>query len=144
MMYKAWMIGALMAVAAVGCAPKGAPEDGSRPFREFAEFYERFHQDTAFQRERIVFPLPGLPQEADSALIASGLFRWTPQTWQLQGAIDFSRSEFRQELTPVGRDLIIEKIVQPEYGLQIERRFSRLEDGWHLIYYAGLNRVEAR
>lgn len=110
-------------------------------YQEFAAFYERFHQDSAFQMERILFPLPGLPREADSALIASGRYRWTAEDWNLQRPLNLQRSNFKRELIPVSKDLIIEKLIQPEYNLQIERRFSRLEDGWHLIYYAGLNNI---
>ena len=117
---------------------EGAPE---APFQEFADFYDRFHQDSVFQMERTLFPLPGLPREADRALIASGRYRWTPETWTLQRPINLQKSNFKRELIPVTKDLIIEKLVQPEYNLQIERRFSRLEDGWHLIYYAGLNNI---
>ena len=113
----------------------------AKAYQEFADFYENFHQDSVFQMDHILFPLPGLPREADSSLISSGLFRWTPQTWIVQHPIDFQQSNFQQELIPVSKDLIIEKLVQPEYNLQIERRFSRLEDGWYLIYYAGLNNI---
>lgn len=115
-------------------------EDG--PFREFAEFYERFHSDPDFQMERVLFPLPGLPAEADSALIARGDYRWQREDWKVQQPIDLQNSGFEQEFIPVSKNLIIEKIVQREQRLQIERRFSRLEDGWTLIYYAGLNRVQ--
>lgn len=110
-------------------------------YQGFANFYDRFHQDSAFQMERTLFPLPGLPREADSALIASGRYRWTAKTWTLQRPLNLQKSNFKRELIPVSKDLIIEKLVQPEYNLQIERRFSHLEDGWHLIYYAGLNNI---
>lgn len=127
-----------------GQPPKGDTASREAAYQEFAEFYERFHRDSAFQMERILFPLPGLPREADSALIASGLYRWTPETWTLQRPLNLQQSNFKRELIPVSKDLIIEKLKQPEYNLQIERRFSRLEDGWHLIYYAGLNNIPAR
>ncbi|MEQ8703639.1 MAG: hypothetical protein RIC19_06955 [Phaeodactylibacter sp.] len=132
-------------VAACGSDPKpgnSADAEGKdAAFQEFATFYDRFHQDSAFQMERILFPLPGLPREADSALITSGRYRWTPETWTLQRPLNLQSSNFKRELIPVSKDLIIEKLVQSEYNLQIERRFSRLEDGWHLIYYAGLNNI---
>jgi hypothetical protein len=137
----------LLALVVWGCNSDQQPGnsdgrlDNARPYQEFAEFYDRFHQDSVFQMERILFPLPGLPREADSSLIASGLYRWTPETWTIQRPLNLQSSNFKRELIPVSKDLIIEKLVQPEYNLQIERRFSRLEDGWHLIYYAGLNNI---
>ncbi|WP_282781826.1 hypothetical protein [Phaeodactylibacter xiamenensis] len=137
----------LLAIGSISCGTDQSAdtsrgkEGQARPYQEFAAFYDRFHQDSAFQMERILFPLPGLPREADSALIASGLYRWTPDTWTLQRHLNLESSNFKRELIPVSKDLIIEKLVQPEYNLQIERRFSRLEDGWYLIYYAGLNNI---
>ena len=117
-------------------------DDEVSALREFAQFYERFHQDTAFQVERVLFPLPGLPREADSRLITDGSFRWTRENWRMQKPINFQESQFEQQLVRVSKGLIIEKIINKEYGLQIERRFSRLEDGWHLIYYSALNKME--
>lgn len=118
-----------------------ATEGKEATYQEFAAFYERFHRDSAYQMERIMFPLPGLPREADSTLIASGSYRWTAENWSLQRPLNLQQSNFKRELIPVSKALIIEKLIQPEYNLQIERRFSRLEDGWHLIYYAGLNNI---
>ena len=138
---------ALLAIGSISCGTDQSADTSTgtkgqaEPYQEFAAFYDRFHQDSAFQMERILFPLPGLPREADSALIASGLYRWTPETWRMQRPLNPESSNFKRELIPVSKDLIIEKLVQPEYNLQIERRFSRLEDGWHLIYYAGLNNI---
>jgi len=116
--------------------------DETSALREFAQFYDRFHEDTAFQVERVLFPLPGLPREADSTMIAAGTFRWTRDNWRMQKPIKFEESNFEQQLVRVSKDLIIEKIINKEYGLQIERRFSRLEDGWHLIYYSALNKAD--
>ncbi|MCR9102238.1 MAG: hypothetical protein NXI25_19945 [bacterium] len=142
-----FLLFALLATGLFSCGSDPAADTStetsgqSRPYQEFAAFYDRFHQDSAFQMDRILFPLPGLPREADSTLIASGLYRWTPETWTIQRPLNLQSSNFKRELIPVSKDLIIEKLVQPEYNLQIERRFSRLEDGWHLIYYAGLNNI---
>ncbi|NBC07394.1 MAG: hypothetical protein GVY26_09395 [Bacteroidetes bacterium] len=133
----------LLALSISACNGTEAEQDDEvSALREFAQFYERFHQDTAFQMERVLFPLPGLPREADSSLIASGRFRWTKDNWRMQQPINFEESQFEQQLVRVSKDLIIEKIVNKEYGLKIERRFSRLEDGWHLIYYSALNKME--
>lgn len=133
----------LFAIVLSGCGGTVADQnDEVSALREFAQFYDRFHQDTAFQMERVLFPLPGLPREADSSLIASGSFRWTPDNWRMQKPIKFEESNFEQQLVRVSKDLIIEKIINKEYGLQIERRFSRLEDGWYLIYYSALNKMD--
>jgi len=132
----------LFALVLSACGGTAADQnDEVSALREFAQFYDRFHQDTAFQMERVLFPLPGLPREADSSMIASGTFRWTPDNWRIQKPIKFEESNFEQQLVRVSKDLIIEKIINKEYGLQIERRFSRLEDGWHLIYYSALNKM---
>ena len=44
----------------------------AKAYQEFADFYENFHQDSVVQMDHILFPLPGLPREADSSLISSG------------------------------------------------------------------------
>lgn len=136
---------AALALALLSCRNQGGNEVREplpEEYRSFVEFYERFHQDSAYQMEHIVFPLEGLPSEADSATIASGAFRWTQDNWRLQRGFDLESSGFAQELIPVGEGLIIEKITHKAGGLGMQRRFARLGQEWYLIYYAGLNRVK--
>ena len=110
-------------------------------YQGFADFYERFHQDSLYQMEHIIFPLEGLPREADSILIAEGAFRWQKDSWRMQRGFNLQSSSFEQQLIPVSEDLIIEKINHKSGDLGIQRRFARFGEDWYLIYYADLNRI---
>lgn len=107
----------------------------------FASFYKQFHEDSTFQIQHITFPLQGLPERADSATLASGTFRWTRDNWKIQEALDPSNSQFEQDFLPFGESMIIEKLTHKKWGLAITRRFAKMDDGWYLIYYSGLNKV---
>ncbi len=113
-------------------------------YQDFAEFYKRFHTDSAYQMEHIVFPLEGLPREADSLTIANNNFRWQRENWKIQRGFNLQSSSYEQELIPVSEGLIVEKIVHKAGGLAMQRRFARLGDEWYLIYYADLNRMRVK
>ena len=119
-----------------------APRNEAANVEEFPAFYQKFHQDSAFQMSRISFPLEGLPERADSATITSGTFRWKKEDWKIQKAFTPQNSEFEQSFLPIGEDMIIEKLAHKKWGLAITRRFAKLDDGWNLIYYSGLNKFE--
>ncbi|MCO6478334.1 MAG: DUF4348 domain-containing protein [Phaeodactylibacter sp.] len=113
-------------------------------YQDFVAFYERFHQDSAYQVEHIIFPLEGLPREADSATIASAAFRWQKEDWRVQRPFNLQSNNFEQQLIPISEGLIIEKIIHKGSGLAMQRRFARLGDEWYLIYYADLNRMKEK
>ncbi len=109
----------------------------------FAEFYDQFHQDSLYQVEHIMFPLAGFPADADSVDLSNNQFRWQKEGWVLHRPFDDMDGQFERELLVLNDDMIVEEIkgVQADYGMQ--RRFSRLSDGWFLIYYAGMNKFAA-
>ncbi len=107
----------------------------------FVDFYQRFHRDSLFQIEHIIFPLEGLPDDADSLTIALGSFRWKRENWQMQRPFDFEMSEFGREIKKVAPGTIEEIIYHKKLPYVIVRRFSYLGDDWYLIYYAGMNRI---
>ena len=106
-------------------------------YAEFIDFYRRFHQDSAFQMEHILFPLEGAPPRSDSSLLSAGEFKWQREDWRLHR--DFTAGgDFERQLTPLSEDLIVEQIVHRSGEYIIRRRWARLGDEWYLIYYAGL------
>lgn len=107
---------------------------------DFRVFYQRFHRDSLFQVEHIVFPLEGLPDEADATTIAEGKYRWTPAQWRFQRVVDYETSDFTRRFVPVNDRMIAEYIVHKNTGFGMLRRFAKMGGYWHLIYYAGLNR----
>ena len=108
----------------------------------FTEFYQRFHADSAFQMAHIVFPLEGLPPQADSAALADASFRWQAEEWRMMRPVDWQMSEFRREIVPLNSSLVLERIANPKTGIGMVRRFAIIGGEWHLIYYAGMNRLK--
>jgi len=111
---------------------------------DFKTFYQKFHSDSIYQIEHIVFPLEGLPDKADSLTIASGNFRWQKENWRMQRAVDFDLSDFTRKLVPVNEVMVVEYIVHKNGKFGMERRFAKFGDEWNLIYYAGLNRFSSQ
>lgn len=107
----------------------------------FADFYQKFHSDSLFQIAHITFPLEGLPNNADSAIVNDQTFRWTLETWRMQKQFDFQVSEYKREIVPLTETLVMERIVHNSGQFGMLRRFSVVGDEWHLIYYAGVNRL---
>lgn len=115
--------------------------DGSLP-EGFTEFYQRFHSDSAFQMAHIIFPLEGLPHQADAETISSAEFRWQAEDWKMMRPVDWQMSEYQREIVPLNSTLILERIVNPDNNIGMVRRYAIIGDEWHLIYYAGLNRMK--
>ena len=140
MMRNLWPVYLMILLALTACqAPESddqqqvaaAQDDG------FEAFYQRFHQDSLYQIAHIQFPLQGVssnPTDNHSA------FRWELDDWRMHRPFDEAESGFRSELTRLGVDFIIERIVHHQGLYGMERRFSRLGgDEWYLIYYAALH-----
>lgn len=108
---------------------------------DFDTFYERFHADSNFQKEHILFPLQGIPSNPDSMMLADRSFRWTKEDWIVQNKIDPS-SGFSSTIFPVDSALVIENIMHKTGQYAMERRFAKQSGEWMLIYYAGLSRVQ--
>lgn len=107
----------------------------------FANFYERFLTDSLYQMEHILFPLQGLPDKADSATISSNTFRWEMDDWKIHRPIK-AGNDFTISFRPLSETMIVESIRHESGVYAMERRFAEFDDGWYLIYYAGLNSVE--
>ncbi|MEM9848451.1 MAG: hypothetical protein AAF847_11215 [Bacteroidota bacterium] len=107
---------------------------------EFDRFYEKFHADSSFQKAHILFPLQGIPSNADSASLRNNNFRWQQEEWVIQHKLA-PDSEFKSTILPIDSALVIERIMHQSGDYAMERRFAKLNDEWMLIYYAGVNRV---
>lgn len=119
--------------------PAGQLPDSLEP--DFVDFYQKFHRDSLYQVEHIVFPLQGLPAEADSLTLAEGRFYWQQEDWVMHHLLDPGNREYQLVFTPLNPDLIIEKIVHKPSGFGMMRRWARMGDDWFLIYYAAMNRL---
>ncbi|MFQ5445864.1 MAG: hypothetical protein ACE5FF_02925 [Saprospiraceae bacterium] len=107
----------------------------------FTEFYRRFHADSVYQMAHIVFPLQGLPGNADSLTIAQDNYHWQPENWKMMRPFDFQMSDFRRELHPVNENMVVERIVHKSGEFGMVRRFAKVAGEWNLIYYTGMNRL---
>lgn len=107
----------------------------------FADFFEKFHQDSLFQMAHTTFPLEGIPANADSLDLVTNSFRWQADSWIMHRPFNSMDGQFKRKFVPLGDDLVVEQIkgVQGQYGMQ--RRFAREGNDWYLIYYAGMNRL---
>jgi hypothetical protein len=104
---------------------------------DFVAFYLKFHSDSLFQIEHIVFPLKGLPDHADPEDVKDEDYYYTSDQWVFQKRSDPNKYSISYILMA---DIIIEeRIVENQYKLMVIRRFAKTSGGWSLIYYAGLN-----
>lgn len=131
----------------IACKPANLETKTSEPVEDmsdmkipedFRTFYDRFHSDTSFQLEHIVFPLSGIPANSDT-LTAGTNYKWQKEGWRWHRPIDPTLTGFEQEWQMLTQDLIIETISQRSAGFGMMRRFAKMDTGWMLIYYAGMN-----
>ncbi len=120
-----------------------AETEGNSPDQipaDFLVFYTQFHSDNSYQIAHIDFPLEGLPEYADSTILAEGNFKWEKEGWEIHKNLDARKEEFANNLRVVSDGLIFEFIpTGGEKKLWIERRFMKTNGEWRMIYYSGLN-----
>ena len=126
----------LVLAAAAGASACGNDRTAPLPelppeYADFPEFYQRFHADSAFQLAHIQFPLMG---KSDTSA-------WQAEAWTLHRPVDYDRSDFTREFTPVGEDILVEYIIHRMGDYGMVRRWARLGNDWSLIYYAERNRA---
>lgn len=109
---------------------------------DFLEFYRNFHHDQEYQLNHIIFPLKGLPQDADSATIVNDNYFYEKESWTYHKPYDYETGDFTRKFVRYTDELIAEHILHRKNGLGILRRYAKLGDEWFLIYYAALNNIE--
>ncbi len=120
------------------CKNKTASESTAAA-SDFIAFYERFLSDSLFQIEHVQFPLEGIPDNADSADVADGNFRWQRETWKMHRKFDPKQTGFNVKLESFGSDIVTERILHESGQYAMLRRYAKMDGDWRLIYYAGLN-----
>lgn len=106
---------------------------------EFQAFYNQFSADSTFQMEHTVFPLEGIRSIQDSLEIPDPNFKWTQDTWKIHKPYDDMNGTYSREFIDFG-GIVVEKISDTSGQYTMERRFSKLSSGWHLIYYREMGR----
>lgn len=122
------------------CKDKPAADESMVDLPEdFKEFYYKFHTDSAFQMESIVFPLEGKPSGlSEDEIRYAGGFKWQKDVWKLHKPFDNEDNEFVREYELFG-DMVIEVIKVRGSSIGMERRFAKISDEWTLIYYSAMN-----
>lgn len=107
---------------------------------DFEAFYRRFHTDSLFQIEHIVWPLQGLTAvETDGGNLQKQAVYWELKTWRMHRPVNFGSGEFKRRVEVLGDELVVEHISYAAANFGLERRFVRRSDGdWELIYYADI------
>lgn len=110
---------------------------------DFVAFFDKFHADSAFQIAHILFPLEGLPSaDTESDTLTTKRFFWQKLGWKKHNKFTDPSHQFL-EWFEVINDRVIEHWIQMKgSNMFIHRRFAKLDDGWYLIYYAGLRPVK--
>ena len=106
---------------------------------EFQEFYDQFHADSSYQMAHIVFPLQGLPTNADSTTVAEGGFYYQASDWKLNQAFDEATTGFKSHFKMLAPQIIEETTVDRTGRFGMVRRWAKMSDEWMLIYFTGLN-----
>lgn len=109
----------------------GLPED-------FEVFYEKFHTDSAFQMEHIIFPLEGHARMMENQIEIINPITWEENDWTLHQPFNDYGGTFTRKYIMTD-DVVIEKINDKSGFFKMERRFAKLGDDWTLIYYGANN-----
>jgi len=107
---------------------------------DFETFYNQFHNDSVYQIEHVLFPLQGLPTNADTTVLRNRNFYYQKEDWVMQNHLP-ENSDFQSNLTAIDSALVIERILHESGQFAMERRFAKMDGEWMLIYYAGVNRI---
>lgn len=98
---------------------------------DFLNFYDLFHSDPNFQMDHIIFPLQ---MQSDST-------PWQKEDWVLHIPFSSQGGEFTRRYFHLN-GIVIENISDRKGLYNIERRFSKSNDSYNLIYYKNTNALE--
>jgi len=91
---------------------------------EFVSFYNKFHSDSIFQMQHIVFPLRGSTKDQV----------YGADDWIMHKPFDNQGGTFQRSYNNLN-GIIIEFVTEETGFATIERRFSKMGGDYHLIYY---------
>jgi hypothetical protein len=118
-------------MVAFSCKNKGNPaEEVSTIPDDFYPFYDRFHSDSLFQMDHIIFPLTGEPAEE---ALKGHEWTWGREDWVMHHTFD-DKGTFKRDWYAIN-SVIIEKISDSSGRFTMERRWAKIGDEWSLIYY---------
>jgi len=111
------------------------PPDAELP-ADFVAFFDRFHSDSAFQVDHIIFPLEGLPATLDVDTLPAGeRYFWQRSDWRLHRPFADPSGEFENWFEKKDDRIIEHWIHMKGTAMYLYRRFAKLDNDWFLIYY---------
>jgi len=116
------------------CKNSPTPENSDQVINipeDFVSFYEKFHSDSLFQIDHIVFPLS---MKMDSS-------KWQKSEWTMHKTFDSQNGAYTREFDNFN-GIIIENIREKNNAFILERRFAKFGGEYNLIYYTIINRLE--
>lgn len=126
------LVNLLVMVLLVSCKRNREGQDNEVIIPEdFIAFYDRFHEDSLFQIEHIIFPLAGVPAY-DS--LRSDDWVWNQEDWKMHHSFDEGSGAFKRDWYNVN-SVVIEKIKDSSGRFTMERRWAKMGKEWTLIYY---------
>ena len=95
----------------------------------FDEFYVKFHSDSLFQVQRMVFPLEGGRYDYDTEE------KWTRENWRMKKVTVYQvdPSEFSVELNKEDT-MVFERIYIPNSGFDFQCRYKLIDGKWYMVY----------
>ena len=145
------MQGLFLVLITSSCKPKPVIPEETRATEEsvdtlpadFVEFYDQFHTDSLYQLNHIIFPLEGLPNSlGDGDTTSTQRFFWKREEWKKHNHFTDPSKQFEHWYQVLDERLIEHWVQMKGTDMVIHRRFAKLDDGWYLIYYAGLRPME--
>lgn len=135
----------LLLLLAESCQSKTSPTPSASETaqdtlpRDFVTFFDRFHADSMYQINHITFPLAGLPDaQGDPDTVMTMRYFWQKENWKMHRPFTDPSQQFEQWFEILDTRIIEHWIHMKGTSLYLHRRFARLDNGWYLIYYAGM------
>lgn len=118
----------LLSILLVSCKNINNSRKDAEEIESFQSFREKFYSDTAFQKDRILFPLPGI--NSDDMDIDDSIYFWEKDKWKFLS--DFSLIYGINKETTKSDTSILEKMYLPESGFIVNTEFILKTDEWFL------------
>ncbi len=105
--------------------------------KDFLDFYQQFHTDSAYQIAHIEWPLKGEKTvPGDNGIDKKVLATWEPENWAIQHLPDLVSSGLKRSFETISEVLVIEHLQYPMVNYGMERQFYKDENNeWRMIYY---------
>ncbi len=118
----------LLSMILVSCKRININTKNTEETESFRSFREKFYSDTAFQKNRILFPLPGI--NTDDMGIDDSIYFWEKDKWKFLS--DFSLLDGIKKETTRSDSSILEKMYLPESGFIVNTEFALKNSKWFL------------